>query len=129
MIFRIRARLSTGHGQGQKFVNYPWVREQIQDKFGFIPYPGTLNLLLDESSLSAFQHFKQTHDGISIRSINNECKGLCYTIQVNNVNGIAVIPQVPDYPQKQLEIIAPINLRTAFSLKDGDEIEVFFTDY
>ena len=35
------------------------------------------------------------------------------------------LPQIPGYPSTQLEIIAPVNLRKALSLKDGDELEVF----
>jgi riboflavin kinase len=125
MTFSIYAQVIQGQGQGKKFVNREGVRDQIRDKFGFTPYPGTLNLLMNSSDTSSFQIYIQAHHGISIGSPCGGCEGLCYRIRVNGVTGIILIPQVPDYPRKQLEVIAPVNLRKALSLDDGDEIEVF----
>ena len=126
MTFSIHARVTSGQGQGKFFVNYDWVQNQIQATFGFIPYLGTLNLRLDSCNTVSFQLYKQTHDGITITSIRDGCSGLCYPIQISNIMGIILIPQIPGYPHKQLEIIAPVNLRKALSLKNGDELEVFF---
>ena len=52
MTFTIRGCVTTGQGQGKIFVNYDWVQNQIQAKFGFTPYPGTFNLLLDSAEKS-----------------------------------------------------------------------------
>jgi riboflavin kinase len=125
----IRAQVIEGQGHGKQLVNLDWVRDQIRDKFGFTPYPGTLNLRMNSSDMASFQIYTQTHEGISIGSSHDGCEGLCYRIRVNGLTGIILIPQVPDYPRKQLEIIAPVNLRNALSLDDGDEIEVFFTPH
>lgn len=127
MTFSIHACVTSGQGQGKTFVNYDWVQGQIQEKFGFTPHLGTLNLRLDSCNTVSFQLYKQTQDGITITSIQDGCSGLCYPIQIKNIVGIIVIPQIPGYPHNQLEIIAPVNLRIALSLKDGDELEVFFT--
>ena len=126
MTFSINASVTSGQGLGKIFVNYDWVQNQIQGKFGFIPFPGTLNLRLDSRNTIAFQSYKQDHDGITVTSVRSGCSGICYPIRVSNIEGIIVIPQVSDYPNTQLEIIAPVNLRKALSLKDGDELEVFF---
>jgi riboflavin kinase len=125
MTFSIRARVTSGQGQGKIFVNYDWVQNHIQAKFGFTPYLGTLNLRLDSCNTIAFQLYKQTHYGIIITSIRDGCSGLCYPIRISNIMGVIVIPQIPGYPSTQIEIIAPVNLRKALSLKDGDELEVF----
>ena len=125
MTFSIRARVTSGRGQGKIFVNYDWVQNKIRAKFGFTPYLGTLNLRLDSCNTIAFQLYKQTHDGITITSIRDGCSGLCFPIRISDIEGIIVIPQISGYPHEQLEIIAPINLRKALSLKDGDELEVF----
>ena len=36
----------SGQGRGKKFVELPWVKRQVEEKLGFSPYPGTLNLRL-----------------------------------------------------------------------------------
>ena len=126
MTFTIRGCVATGQGQGKIFVKYDWVQNQIQVKFGFTPYPGTLNLLLGSAEKSSFQLYIKTHDGILIRSSQEECEGLCYKIRIKSIIGIVVIPQISDYPNDQLEIVAPVNLRKALCLRDGDEVEVYF---
>ena len=125
MTFTIRGCITTGQGQGKIFVKYDWVQNQIQVKFGFTPYPGTLNLLLGSAEKSSFQLYIKTHDGILIRSSQEECEGLCYKIRINIIIGIIVIPKIPGYPNNQLEIVAPVNLRKALCLRDGDEVELF----
>jgi riboflavin kinase len=126
MIFSIHACVSSGQGQGKTFINYDWVKKQIHDNFGFTPYPGTLNLLLNSSTIASFQLFKQTHESLLIKSNPDECGSLCYPILINNILGIVVIPQVPNYPNQQLEIVAPVNLRKTLFLEDGDEVELVF---
>ena len=52
-------------------------------------------------------------------------KGLCISkVSINGVNCAIIIPEVPDYPEDMLEIIAHINLRKKLGLKDGDIVEV-----
>ena len=126
MTLSINANVTSGQGLGKIFVNYHWVQNQIQEKFGFIPYLGTLNLQLDSCNAIVFQVYKQNHHGITITQIRDGCSGICYPIRISNIKGLIVIPQIPGYPSTQLEIIAPVNLREALALKDGDELEVFF---
>jgi riboflavin kinase len=126
MTLSITANVTSGQGLGKIFVNYPWVQNQIQEKFGFIPYSGTLNLQLDSCNAIAFQVYKQNHKGITITPVRDGCSGTCYPIRIGNIKGLIVVPQIPGYSSTQLEIIAPVNLREALALKDGDELEVFF---
>ena len=37
----------SGNGEGRKFIELPWVKRQIQEKLGFTPYLGTLNIRLN----------------------------------------------------------------------------------
>jgi len=43
------------------------------------------------------------------------------------VDGAVIIPEVGGYPDNVLEVIAPINLRERFRLKDGDYVELSLT--
>jgi len=38
----------SGKGEGSRFVQLPWVREQIVNKIGFAPYPGTFNIKISD---------------------------------------------------------------------------------
>jgi CTP-dependent riboflavin kinase len=35
-----------------------------------------------------------------------------------------IIPLVPNYPEQILEIVAPVHLKDALSIRDGDEVEL-----
>jgi riboflavin kinase len=35
-----------------------------------------------------------------------------------------IVPEVENYPENVIEVIAPVNLREKFKLKDGDMVEV-----
>jgi riboflavin kinase len=40
----------SGKGEGKKFISLPWVKRQIEEKLGFTPYAGTLNIRLTAES-------------------------------------------------------------------------------
>lgn len=63
--------------------------------------------------------------GVKIEPPEGFCQGRCFkALVMKKVWGAVVVPDVPDYPRDLLEILAPVNLRDAFKLKDGVEIEV-----
>ena len=119
----LRGRVSSGLGEGRKFIQLPWVKRQIQEDLGFDPYPGTLNLYLssDTRIFSLLDKFR----GIRISAREEFASGRLYKALIaNKVHGAMIRPDVPDYPKGLLEILAPINLRDKFNLRDGDEVEI-----
>jgi riboflavin kinase len=55
------------------------------------------------------------------------CSGLCFKVSIlDKVDGAVVIPQVPDYPEDMIEVIAPISLRKTLKLREGDEVQLTF---
>ena len=45
-------RLATGKGQGKYFTRIGWARQQFLDKLGIDPFPGTINLIVEDSESS-----------------------------------------------------------------------------
>ena len=53
------------------------------------------------------------------------CAASSFHVSVNHrIKGAAIIPQVDDYPEAQIEIIAAENIKRALALNDGDRVEV-----
>lgn len=53
------------------------------------------------------------------------CCGLCYKARVmDRIDGVIIIPKVPDYPKDLLEVIAPVSLRRTLKLREGDEVRL-----
>jgi len=92
-------KVYTGTGQGKKFVFLPWVKRQIEEKLGFSPYAGTLNIHLTKESTKM-------------------------RLLIEKAKGIEVIPEKGYYPGDVLEIIAPVCLRQRLNLTDGNLVAV-----
>jgi len=44
----MRGKISSGLGQAQYFLTREGYSRQFQERLGFVPFPGTLNVLLEE---------------------------------------------------------------------------------
>ena len=40
--------------------------------------------------------------------------------------GAVLLPEVKDYPEDKIEIVAPMRLKDAFGVKDGDQLTLEF---
>jgi riboflavin kinase len=121
----IQGTVISGAGTGSKFTSIPWAQQQIEAKLGFHPYRGTLNLRLSQNLAAKIKRQLQKSEGITIDPAPGYFPARCFKASImSTINGAIVIPQTPDYPPALLEVIAPIDLRKALALADGDEVEL-----
>lgn len=122
---QVKGKVFSGSGEGAKFVKLPWVKAQIIDKLGFVPYAGTLNIKLNEDSLILKKYLIKKAKPIQILPVKGFCRGDCFkAVFMGKLDCAVVVPNVKNYPEDVIEIIAPINLRQKFNLKDGDVVDV-----
>jgi len=119
----VKGKVFSGSGEGARFIEISWVRKQITEKLGFIPYPGTLNIKLAEGIANS--KLLKKAKAIEILPVEGFCRGRCFNACfMDTLKCAIVIPEVENYPEDILEVIAPINLREKFKLKDGDIVDV-----
>ena len=121
-------RLATGIGQGEHFTGLDWARAQFIDRLGIDPYPGTINMIVDDpNSMPVWVRIKRT-PGIRINNPGDgphDCDARCYPVSVaGSIEGAIVVPEVDNYPSTQVEIIADISVRAALGIEDGDPLEI-----
>lgn len=120
-----KGRIFSGSGEAAEFIKLPWVKAQIIEKLGFTPYNGTLNIKLNEESLAIKRCFLNEAKPIQILPPKGFCSGTCFrAVFMDKLECAIVLPEVDGYPEDVIEIIAPINLRRQFQLKDGDIVKV-----
>ncbi len=123
MIVTVKGKVFSGHGEGKKFTELPWVRKEIRERLGFEPYPGTLNLSL--SSDIKIGNLLSKSGGWLIQAKKGFKEGRLYrALVLGKVPGGVMRPIVPNYPENVIEVVAPIFLREELGLRDDDEIEV-----
>jgi riboflavin kinase len=120
----VHGKVFSGSGEGAKFIQLPWVKKQITQKLGFTPYPGTLNIKLKEGNVNLKELLKKA-EAIEISPSEGFCRGKCFEAYfMDELKCAIVIPGVMNYPADVIEVMAPINLRENFRLKDGDTVIV-----
>jgi riboflavin kinase len=120
---KLNGAVISGGGDGKKFLELPWVKQQIREKLGFTPYPGTLNVKLNEKSVKQRKLLEEA-TSMKICPVKGFCKGLLFKAFLGVVECAIVLPEVAGYPKDLLEIIASVNLRKALLLEDGCEVTI-----
>ena len=121
---RIKGIVFSGKGEAAKFIELPWVKRQIVEKLGFTPHSGTLNIKLSKEE---FEHrtLLEKAEAIEILPIKGFSRGRCFKANLlNKLKCAIVIPEIPNYPEDMIEVIASTNLREKLQLRDGDSVEV-----
>ena len=113
----------SGTGEGRKFIDLPWVKRQIQEKLGFTPYSGTLNIRLSKESAKQ-KKLLDNAERLEVYPEKGYCTGILIKANIDSLEGAIIIPQVTNYPSDILEVIAPWYLRERLKITDGSEVTV-----
>jgi riboflavin kinase len=116
----------SGNGEGQKFIGLPWVKRQIQEKLGLIPYAGTLNICLTKESALQKDMLEKARK-YEISPEKGFCIGILIEARIEGLDCGIIQPKVPGYPQQVLEVVATWNLRERLKLVDDSEVCVSVT--
>lgn len=132
----LQGKVVSGRGEGVAFTQLTWVRAQFEEKLGIDPHPGTLNLRLDEpAELEKWRRLK-AEAGITIEPASPDfCEARSFPAVVTKGTqrpgqsgygqpAAVILPDVPGYPQEQIELIASTNLRETLGLGNGDVVTV-----
>ena len=125
-------RLATRIGMGTSFTQLPWAKEQFIDRVGVDPFPGTINVIVDDpEAMPVWVRLKQT-TGIRMDNPDDgphDCDAKCWLVSINGkIDGAIVYPLVDSYPPAQVEVIAPVGVRDALRIEDGDTVTLTIRD-
>ena len=115
----------TGQGRGSAFTAVPWARERLRALLGDDPWPGTLNLRIDDPASLARWKALAARPGSRLSSPGGgACDARAYAALVGALPVLIVVPEVPGYPENQVELVAGRPLRSQLGLADGDSVAV-----
>lgn len=124
----IIGRVASGIGQGRHFTRLGWAREQFIGRLGIDPYPGTLNLVVeDAAALQSWSRLKAL-PGIRIDNPGSgphDCDARCWLVSVEGrFEAAIVLPEVEGYAPGNIELIAAVGLREALAIGDGALVSI-----
>ena len=110
--------VTSGIGEGEKYVSSEPYKSFFHRKLGCPPYPGTLNIKIDATTVQKFLEIatkEEFHENVG---------GLYYTKgEIEGESCVLVIPEKTNH-QNILEVISCKNLRENLNLKDGELVKI-----
>jgi len=122
----VRGVVSTGMGEGQYYVTQPGYVSQFQERLGFVPFEGTLNLRvapMDHPKVDAMRG----SEGILIHGFQLGGRTFgdvrCHAASLQNIECAVIVPSRSHYSDI-LEVLCKYNLRRTLNLSDGDVVDI-----
>ena len=123
---RIDGKVTTGLGKAAFFLSQEFYVREFRKNCGFVPFPGTLNVVVSEEYLDEINEIKNNCDNLikpdegfgAVKYIDAKLNG--------EINGAIVFPAKTTHEENYLEFIAEFKLRDLLSLKDGDIVSLEF---
>ena len=106
-----------------------WVQKALRESLGFSPYPATLNVRVEsQKELAVWQEVKREMVSIPVDPPNPSfCRARCFLVEIEGKQkGAVLFPEVGDYPEDKIEVIAPVRLKDELRLRDGERITLEF---
>ncbi len=125
-----KGNVVSGLGEGKYYTEQTGYIRQFENKIGFKPYPGTLNVEIEPVEKNKLK-FLRKKPAIEIDEFKTKDRTFgrvrCFKAEINRVEGAIVLPARGHY-SNVLEFIAPMFLREKLNLKDDDvaDIVIFF---
>jgi riboflavin kinase len=123
---KIDGEVTTGLGKAAYFLSQEFYTKEFKKNLGFVPYPGTLNVIVSEEYLDEINETKNSCENL-IKP--DEGFGAVKFIEAklnDEIDGAIVFPAKTTHEENYLEFIAEIRLRDELDLNDGDTVSLEF---
>lgn len=117
-------------GQAASFMALDWVQAALKECLGYNPFPATLNVRPKAAQdAEVWQRVRDQSAGVPLApAADGFCSARLYPIALlgqivqDKIAGAILLPEVENYPQDKIEIVAPVRLKEKFGLRDGDQL-------
>jgi riboflavin kinase len=132
VIEKTRARLTftgrvfSGMGKGRYYVGHPEYQKRFELALGYRPYPGTLNVKLEDKKFVEQLKSLRFMGGIRVEGFTRGDEGFsaltCFNGTLSGERITLLFIDITHYNESVVELISPAYLRGKFKLRDEDTI-------
>lgn len=119
----LEGEVTSGLGKGKFYMSKEVYQNIFNEKLGFKPFPGTLNLKVNEESR---QKFEKDSDTIEITEVYEDGERLSdvdvTSCRIKDTECGLLNLEFTDHPDSIAEVIAPVELREKHNIEDGDKV-------
>ena len=119
----------SGMGEGAYYMSLDGYKKQFKEKLGYEPYPGTLNIRLTDQLFMTARRELGRYPSIFLEGFSDGARTYgwvkCYRATINgSVDAAVLVLERTHYDDSMLEVIAPMSIKDAAGIKNGDRIKV-----
>lgn len=122
----IGGRVESGLGEGRYYISRKYYIVQFQERLGFIPYLGTLNIKVKPEFENLLRRLRSS-TGIHIEGFETDDRTFgpvkAFNAKIRGVSCAVILPERSVYSDV-IEVISKDFLREKFGLQDGDNVIV-----
>ena len=119
---KIDGEVTTGLGQAAYFLSQEFYTNEFKKNLGFVPFPGTLNVVVSKDNLDEINNIKNNCENIIKPDEGFGAVKYIKAVLNDNVEGAIVFPAKTTHEENYLEFISKDKLRDKYNFKDGDEV-------
>ena len=123
---KIDGEVTTGLGKAAYFLSQEFYTREFNKNLGFIPYPGTLNVIVSEEHLDEINEIKNSCENLIKPDEGFGAVKYIKAVLNDNVTGAIVFPAKTTHEENYLEFIAENKLRDELGIADGDVVSLEF---
>jgi riboflavin kinase len=123
---KIDGEVTTGLGKAAYFLSQEFYTKEFKKNLGFIPFPGTLNVIVSEDNLDEINDIKDNCENVIKPDKGFGAVKYIEAILNDDIEGAIVFPAKTTHEENYLEFIAQEKLRDKLNLKDGDVVSLEF---
>ncbi|ADD04525.1 riboflavin kinase, CTP-dependent [Natrialba magadii ATCC 43099] len=133
----LQGTVTSGMGEGRHYISLSGYQRQFEDRLGYEPFPGTLNVDLRAESVRR-RSAVSSLDPVPIDGWEDDDRtygpAVCYAATIETADGQTyenahtIAPERTHHDEDQLEIIAPEKLRDELELADDDHVTISVGD-
>ena len=123
---KITGEVTTGLGKAAYFLSQEFYSREFKKNLGFVPFPGTLNVIVNEEYLDVINEIK-----VNCKNLIKPDEGFgavkyIEAILNDTIKGAIVFPAKTTHKENYLEFISQNKLRDELNLNDGDIVSLEF---
>ncbi|HLE35038.1 MAG TPA: DUF120 domain-containing protein [Nitrososphaerales archaeon] len=120
---------TSGMGEGSYYMSMPGYKNQFVKKLGYAPFPGTLNIKLEDQVYVNAKKELDRYPGVLIDGFTDGKRSYgwakCYNAIINDkVNGALLIIERTHHGDAVIEVIAPMKIKDVVRIRDGDKVNI-----
>jgi riboflavin kinase, archaea type len=126
MQLALSGKVFSGIGKGRYYVGHPEYQARFEEKLGYKPYPGTLNVKLEDrvaiEEMRTFRSLAGTKiDSFTVGEESFSALN-CFDGKLKDERVTLLLIEITYYNETVAELISPAFLRGKFGFKDGDPV-------